>query len=162
MASVVVAVGSNLGDRCEYLRQAGVFLEELSEGPAKKAAIWESEPVGPAEHHFLNSAALIETSLSPSNLLSELKNFERKLGRELNPKKWRARILDLDIISYNSLVIQNDSLIIPHPEYQNRLFVLLPMKELIPEWKDPVSGLLIDSIIDNAPGLDIKETDFIW
>lgn len=162
MAKVIVAAGSNLGDRRGYLEQAGEFLSTLTGSPLRKSSVWESEPVGPAEFSFLNTAALIETERRPADLLSELKRFEQKLGRDANPKRWGPRILDLDIISYNNLVIQSDTLIIPHPEYQNRLFVLLPMKELLPEWTDPISGKSIRTMIKNAPDLQIEKTDHYW
>ncbi|MEX0770068.1 MAG: 2-amino-4-hydroxy-6-hydroxymethyldihydropteridine diphosphokinase [Balneolaceae bacterium] len=162
MAKVIVAAGSNLGDRRGYLEQAGEFLSSLSGFPLRKSSVWESEPVGPAEFSFLNTTALIETEQRPADLLSELKRFEQKLGRDANPKRWGPRILDLDIISYNNLVIKSDTLIIPHPEYQYRLFVLLPMKELLPEWTDPLSGKSIRTMIKNAPDLQIEKTDHSW
>ncbi|MEX0995291.1 MAG: 2-amino-4-hydroxy-6-hydroxymethyldihydropteridine diphosphokinase [Balneolaceae bacterium] len=162
MAKVIIAAGSNLGDRLDYLQQAGKFLSDLTSRPPRKSSVWESDPVGPAEYTFLNTVAEVETDHSPEDLLSELKQFEQKLGRDANPKRWGPRILDLDIISYNNLVIQTDTLIIPHPEYHNRLFVLLPMKELLPKWTDPVSGAEIRTMIRNAPDLKINKTDYYW
>lgn len=162
MAKVIIAAGSNLGDRKYYLQRAGDFLSDLATTPVRKSSVWESEPVGPAEYTFLNSVALVTTPLQPEDLLSKLKHFEQTLGRETKPKRWGPRILDLDIISYNNLVIQTDTLIIPHPEYQNRLFVLLPMKELLPQWTDPVSGYTIQTMVLNAPDLEIKKTDYRW
>jgi 2-amino-4-hydroxy-6-hydroxymethyldihydropteridine diphosphokinase len=162
MAEVVIAIGSNLGDRLNFLRQTAEFLEKLSSSCIRKSSIWESEPVGPAEYQFYNAVAVITTGSSAAGLLDILKNFERQLGRESNPKKWAPRIIDLDIISYNSLVIQTDSLIIPHPEYQNRLFVLLPLQELFPDWSDFTSGKSIKQIIENAPDMMIRKTDLTW
>ena len=82
MEKVVIASGSNLGNRLGYLERAGTFLSELTQGTIKKASVWESEPVGAAEYTFLNSAALIETEKKPEELLALLKNFEQECGRE--------------------------------------------------------------------------------
>lgn len=162
MAEVIIAAGSNLGDRNDVLRKAGDFLENLSRLPVRKSSVWESEPVGPAEFNFLNTVAVIHTDLSASALLSRLKNFEYKMGRDIHAKRWAPRILDLDIVSYNNLVIQMESLIIPHPEYHQRLFVLLPLQELIPDWKDPQTGTEITTLIIEAPDILISKTDYIW
>jgi len=162
MAKVIIAAGSNLGNRIDYIQKAGIFLTELSDVTAKKSSVWESEPVGNAEYNFLNSVSIIETELTPPKLLSDLKLFEHKLGREINPKKWGPRVLDLDIIAYNSLVIQMESLIIPHPEYHQRRFVLLPLQELSPGWIDPRTEMRIDALIEKAPDIEIYKTDQVW
>ena len=162
MAEVIIAAGSNLGAREEYLKKAGEFLKQLSIDSIHKSSVWESEPVGPAEYTFLNAVCIIQSDLTAPKLLSELKQFEVTLGRDPGSKKWGPRILDLDIITYNSLVIQMESLIIPHPEYHRRLFVLLPLQELFPAWEDPRTGTGIQKMIDEAPGLEIEKTEHSW
>lgn len=162
MAKVVIAAGSNLGNRLKYIQQAGEYLTQLSISSAQKSSVWESEPVGPAKFNFLNSVSFIETELSPPNLLSELKHFEHRLGREVRPKKWGPRVIDLDMIAYNSLVIQMENLIIPHPEYHRRLFVLLPLQELSPGWIDPQTDTRIDVMIGEAPEIAIYKTEQKW
>lgn len=162
MAKVIIAAGSNLGNRLNYIQKAGNYLAKLSSGTIQKSSVWESEPVGAAEHNFLNSVSIIETELPPPKLLFELKLFEHRLGREKDPKKWGPRILDLDIIAYNSLVIQMESLIIPHPEYYRRLFVLLPLQELSPGWIDPKTETQIEVMIEKAPDIDIYKTEYKW
>ncbi len=162
MEKVVIAAGSNLGNRLEYLKKTGHFLEQLSGKKLKKASIWESEPVGGAKYTFLNTAALLYTDLSAVELLTELKNFELLSGREKNPERWGPRVIDLDIITFGDLVIEQESLIIPHPEYKNRLFVLNPMAELEKTWKDPITGLSIDELQKNAPQISINKTNYSW
>ncbi len=162
MEPVIVAVGSNLGDRLSIIQQTGIFLEQLSEIPVEKASIWESEPVGPSKFHFYNTVAKIYTSLSPQKLLAKLKAFEHQMGREKNPERWGPRILDLDIIRYSDLVIQAESLIIPHPEFSRRLFVLLPMQEVDPNWQDPISGKTVSEVVKAAPEMDIHKTEYRW
>ncbi|PWN05836.1 2-amino-4-hydroxy-6-hydroxymethyldihydropteridine diphosphokinase [Rhodohalobacter mucosus] len=162
MDTVIIAAGSNLGDRHDYLKKAGKFLSELSEGIVKKSSIWESEPVGDAKYTFLNSAILIETTRKPDELLNLLKDFERKCGREKDPQRWGPRVLDLDIIGFGDLVIDRETLIIPHPEYHRRLFVLCPMMEIIPEWTDPRNQKGLREIVGKAPEIEIKKTDLRW
>ena len=162
MEQVVIAVGSNLGDRILYLRKATDFLELLSERSVDKSSIWESEAVGPAQYSFLNGVARVTTELPPVELLEKLKSFEYRTGREKNPVRWGPRILDLDIVTYGNLVVQEEGLIIPHPEYKNRTFVLYPLQEIEPDWHDPVDHTPIDRLIENAPEIEIKKTDYQW
>lgn len=137
-------------------------MEELSEGEIRKSSIWESEPVGGAKFDFLNCAARIETSLAPETLLVRLKEFEQSCGREVNPVRWGPRVIDLDLIGFGDLVIQQEGLIIPHPEYTKRLFVLLPLQEIDSEWNDPEIKKNIEQLTDEAPRMDITKTGYDW
>jgi len=162
MAEVIIAAGSNLGDRREMLSRAGVFLQSLSNKPIETSSIWESEPVGPAEFSFYNSLAIIQSSLPPDELLKRLKEFEVACGRDRSPQRWGPRELDLDIIAYDNLVIHRENLIIPHPEYRKRLFVLLPLQELRPQWQDPEENTTILQLVNAAPPLRIRKTREAW
>lgn len=162
MDKVIIALGSNLGDRLGTLQKAAGFLQGLSEDAVIKSSIWESEPVGAAKFTFYNCAASITTTLEPLELLGKLKQFEQHCGREKNPERWGPRILDLDIIAFGNLVMQTDSLIIPHPEYTQRLFVLMPLREIDENWADPQTGCLINHLIEKAPDLNLHKTDLTW
>lgn len=162
MAKVVIALGSNLQNRESQLKSAKAFLEELSNSPILSSFVYASEPIGPSENEFLNAVIQVETDLSPQDLLSELKEHERAHGRPSRYPKWTARTIDLDIISYDNLVIETDTLIIPHREYVHRLFVLLPLKDIHPEWVDPVSQKQIDILIKEAPTMNINHTEHNW
>ena len=162
METVIIALGSNLGDRIAAIRKAGEYLSQISLCEINKASIWESEPIGGALYPFYNTAASITTSAKPAELLSQLKLFEQECGREKNPARWGPRILDLDIISFGNLVIVEDTLIIPHPEYKKRLFVLKPMAEIIENWTDPVTGDTIAKMIRFAPESELYKTDLLW
>ncbi len=161
MESVIIAIGANLGDRLGSLKKAAAFLEDLSITPPVKASIWESEPVGPAKYPFYNTTVKITTDLTPKKLLEKLKQVEKQVGR-IQTERWGPRILDLDIIRFGNLVIDSDNLIIPHPEYKNRLFVLLPMLEIDPEWCDPANGKALKTLAEEAPEIEIQQTDISW
>ncbi len=162
MEKVTIALGSNMGNRLQTIRKAGEFLSNLSVKPVKKASIWESEPVGGAKYRFYNTVAEITTTLTAGVLLGQLKQFEQQCGREKKPVRWGPRILDLDIIRYGSLAVQKENLIIPHPEYQNRLFVLMPIFEIDDTWRDPVTQTSISDLIKQAPDIELKKTELTW
>jgi 2-amino-4-hydroxy-6-hydroxymethyldihydropteridine diphosphokinase len=162
VAQVIIALGSNLNDPHSQLQTALEFLKELSISGVKKSPIYRSEPVGPSENEFLNAVVAIETDLKPDELFDRLKAQEKNQGRPSRYPKWTARTLDLDIIAFDDLVIETDTLIIPHQEYKSRLFVLLPLKDVIPDWRDPVSAQHVDELIKQAPELDIVKTTLNW
>lgn len=163
MAEAVIALGSNLNNPHLQLIKAKNFLANLAEDKSIIASsIYQSEPVGPGQSDFLNAVIAINTSLAPKSLLAELKAQEKEQGRPSKYPKWTDRPIDLDIISYNHLVVETDNLIIPHAEYSNRLFVLLPLKEVYPQWVDPANAQHIDNLIEAAPKIRISKTKLDW
>ena len=156
METAIIALGSNLGDRRSHLQFALSELQAISVGPVVASSIWESEPVGPSEHLFYNAAVSIQTNLSPQELFETCKSIEKAAGREPARIRWAARVLDLDIIRYGDLVIHTESLIIPHREYQNRLFVLLPVQEICPDFTDPETNTPIRDLLRNCPDMNIQ------
>lgn len=162
MATVVVAVGSNVGDRRQHLSDAKTFLSNLSKAEIHASSIYITEPIGPATRDFYNAAITLSTSLKPEPLIREFKKFESDHGRSADQPRWSARTIDLDIISYDDLVIQTDNLIIPHPEYHKRLFVLEPLQEIVPDWKDPKTGHPVAQLLAQAPDMRIKKTEIRW
>lgn len=162
MAQVTIALGSNLDYPHHQLQEAKTFLISLSETEIKHSPIYATEPVGPSENDFLNAVLSIYTDLNPELLFDKLKQQERNQGRPSRYPKWTARTIDLDIIAYDDLALQTDTLIIPHKEYRNRLFVLRPLKDVFPNWKDPVTAQHIDELIEKAPDMRISKTDLNW
>ena len=86
--------------------------------------------------------------LSPQELLKKCQQIEINLGR-IRRERWGSREIDIDILSYGSRIIDNDDLVIPHPEIENRSFVLTPMLELSPEWLHPETGITIKELCEN-------------
>ena len=126
---IFISLGTNLGNREENLQNAISELEQFIK-ITQKSSIYETEPVGYKDQDwFLNMVIEGETALSPQELLKKTQNIEKKLGRTKTFKDG-PRIIDLDILFYNSDQINEPNLTIPHPEIQNRSFVLTPLAEI--------------------------------
>ncbi len=128
-----VGLGSNLGDRLGYLRRA---LQEMALQPGirvrRVSSVYESEPVGYKEQGwFLNQVAEVETSLDPWQLLRALQGIENRMGRE-RLFRWGPRVIDLDLLLYEGLVLEEEELTLPHPRMYERNFVLFPLNEIAP------------------------------
>ncbi len=138
MEKVYLSLGSNLGDRLEYLSKAVVMLTEI-EGVriCSISGVYETEPVGYADQPlFYNIVMEIETTIDANSLLIHCKNIENKIGRTFHGK-WREREIDLDILFYGNQIIETGNLVIPHKELYNRKFVLKPMMEIAPDFRCP-------------------------
>jgi 2-amino-4-hydroxy-6-hydroxymethyldihydropteridine diphosphokinase len=137
---VFIALGSNLGDRAGWLRQAREKLSELSAVELLRAsAVYETAPVGKTDQPaFLNQVIEIRTTLAPEALLAQLLHIEAELGRVRN-ERWGPRLIDLDLLAFGNRQARTRRLALPHPELQRRRFVLEPWAEIAPEFE--VSGL---------------------
>ena len=129
-----------VGDPRCVIRAALAALE--SEGLAVEAIspTIGSAPVGPAQRRYANAAAVVRTQLGPQDLLALLQRIERTFGRKRRGRRWRARPLDLDIVLWSGGIWQSDTLVIPHPEFRRRTFVLGPAAAIARGWRDPVTG----------------------
>jgi 2-amino-4-hydroxy-6-hydroxymethyldihydropteridine diphosphokinase len=110
-----------------------------------------SRPIGPSQRAYANAAALVETDLDPAALLTHLKAIERSFGRRDRGQRWRARPLDLDIILWSGGAWTGDSLIIPHPAFRARSFVLSPLSEIARNWRDPITNRTIGQLTATLP-----------
>ena len=150
MTRAYVGLGGNLDDREGLIRRALVLLAERPEIEVLLvSSLRETDPVGFADQpRFLNGAAMIETTLAAPELLGELLAIERELGRTRNGHRNGPRTIDLDLLLYGDLVIDESGLTLPHPRLHERAFVLEPLAELDPELEVPgrgtVSGLLAE------------------
>lgn len=136
-----IALGSNLGDREEHLHSAIAALGGLGSLSAI-SSFYETEPVGGVpQPDFLNAVLGLTTPLQPEELLAAMLRIEQEHGRNRSASPPKGpRTLDLDLLSYDALVLQTPSLTLPHPELPERRFVLEPLAEIAPEWRHPVSG----------------------
>jgi 2-amino-4-hydroxy-6-hydroxymethyldihydropteridine diphosphokinase len=129
-----LGLGSNVGERLEYLRRAvGRLKATAGIRVMKLSAVYETEPVGVTDQGwFLNAAVEIHTSLSAEALLYCTQEIERDLGRVVT-RRWGPRVIDLDILLFGNARVQTATLQIPHPELRNRAFVMIPLLELDPD-----------------------------
>ena len=146
---VYLGLGSNLGDRKEYLSMACNQLSSKAVREFRTSSIYESEPLLKMPHpKYFNKVVCGMTVLSPQELLKKCQQIEISLGR-VQRERWGCREIDIDILSYGNRIIDNDDLVIPHPEIENRSFVLMPMLELSPEWLHPETGITIKELWEN-------------
>jgi 2-amino-4-hydroxy-6-hydroxymethyldihydropteridine diphosphokinase len=133
LAVVYIALGSNLGDRRQYIEKALQKMTEAGIVVEKISSIWETDPAGgPPQEKFLNAVIKTTTTLLPEQLLKTLQMIEQSLGRTrliING----PRTIDLDILFYDDIVLKTDYLTIPHPRMHERDFVLRPLKEIAPD-----------------------------
>lgn len=167
---VVLALGSNLGNKKEHLQNAINHIHSHIGFVAQASAIYETPSWGFDSFPFYNMCILIHTNLSPEKLLVELKQTEKTLGRTTKTTdNYEARTVDIDIVYFNDLIFDSDDLQIPHKQLQNRKFVLVPLNDLIFDWKHPVLQkstqelLLIcndESEIKQIDYIDLPKDDF--
>ncbi|MBR2187888.1 MAG: dihydropteroate synthase [Eubacterium sp.] len=144
----VVALGSNMGDRENYLDRALEQLEKRAGRIVRRSSVIETKAYGYTDQaDFLNMAVLLETKLKPHELLDVLHEIEAELDR-VRVIHWGPRTIDLDIIFYGNIVMDDPDLIIPHADYANRDFVLRPLLEIAPEYVDPVTGKTVRETAD--------------
>ena len=143
-----VGLGSNLGEREALIRQA---LDELAALPdttlIRVSSLYDTEPVGEIEQpRFLNAVAMLDTELTARQLLWNLQRIETRLGRT-RTHRWGPRTMDLDLLLYGDLVIEEPELELPHPELSRRAFVHEPLVELDPSLTHPISGLTVVQLL---------------
>jgi len=172
-AVIYLSIGSNMEDRAENIISALSFLQSSGFVEIKKISrLYETSPVGPKQRNFYNIAVKAQTSLNPQDLLALVKQIECLIGRKPG-KRWGTRLIDIDILFYNNLILcchsgksRNPSsvkmdpglkhsgmtlctlpLILPHKELLNRLFVMIPLAEIAPNLKHPVFNRKIKQIL---------------
>lgn len=155
MSIIFIGIGANLGEPLKQCQRALEYLEKIPASQIiQKSSFYKSEPLtaplpnpSPSKGEgrkdkeippwYINAVCQMETSLSPHHLLKELIGIEEKMGRKRGGK-WESRVIDLDILFYDNQIINQDNLIIPHPEIPNRRFVLQPFAEIAPDFIHPI------------------------
>lgn len=147
---VAIALGSNLGDSPVILSAALAILATTCSITLQKVSPWyQTAPVGPPQPDYLNGCAILETSLNPLELLEILLGIEAKFGR-IRKEPNGPRTLDLDILLFDDLILESPKLQIPHPRMTQRAFVLVPLAEIAPNWREPVSGKAIAQLVQTV------------
>jgi 2-amino-4-hydroxy-6-hydroxymethyldihydropteridine diphosphokinase len=138
-----IALGSNLGDSLNILRNAVKMLAEIDNIELISRSNWyKTKAIGPPQPDYCNGCLTLKVNLTPEELLKILFNIEQRFGR-IRKEKWGPRTLDLDLILYEDLILNTPFLQLPHPRMREREFVLIPLAEIAPDWLDPVTNLTI-------------------
>lgn len=136
---VILSLGSNIGNRLQVIEEAIAAIHKTVGTVVKVSALYETPSWGFDSDFFYNCALKVHTYKSAQNVLDELLLLEQKLGRtRTNEAGYQARMIDIDVIAFNEEIIHTEKLQVPHPQMQNRLFVLLPMRDLNLDWRHPI------------------------
>ncbi len=156
-----IGLGGNLNDPMSQIREGFTALSGLSGSRLlARSALYRSAPVGPAHQpDYVNAVACIDTELAPHGLLRTLQAVEAKQGRVRSPVRWGPRTLDLDILLYGDLRLDEPMLTIPHPRMVERAFVLIPLQEVAPGIVVPGFGRIDELIARLPPGQDVSKLD---
>ena len=134
MHKVYLSLGTNLGNRKRNIREAIEKIEELVGVVVRQSALYETKPWGfSSPNDFINACILVETVLAPRQLLEALQGIEREMGRVLKSVngEYHDRIIDIDILLYDGLKVNEPDLVIPHPLMNERDFVMIPLREIL-------------------------------
>ena len=144
--SYAIALGSNR--RSRHGAPAATLRAALAAigGVRAMSAIRSTPALGPAGRSFANAVAIVESDLAPDDLLAKLKGIERDFGRRPG-RRWGARVLDLDIILWSGGAWDGPGPTVPHPAFRERRFVLQPLAEVAPGWRDPVGGATMRQLL---------------
>jgi 2-amino-4-hydroxy-6-hydroxymethyldihydropteridine diphosphokinase len=150
-----IALGSNMGDPQATLAAS---LETLAQTPGitlQATSSWyQTKAIGPPQPDYLNGCAILQVEILPQALLTTLLAIEQKFGR-VRGEHWGPRTLDLDLLLYDDLILNEPNLQIPHPRMYERAFVLVPLSEIAPNWQEPISGRTIQNLLQEVDTSDV-------
>lgn len=145
---VILSLGSNQGNRLENIQHCIDLLHQEVGTVVKVSSLYESDSWGFSSDSFYNCAVVMHTHKNPQKLLKNILKVEKKLGRvRTESSDYKPRVIDVDMISFDDEIMETESLQIPHKHLQDRLFVLLPMMEVVSDWSHPSSKKSISDIL---------------
>ncbi|KAB2824842.1 MAG: 2-amino-4-hydroxy-6-hydroxymethyldihydropteridine diphosphokinase [Paludibacter sp.] len=151
MASLFLLLGGNLGDKARNFSLARTRLEEELGEMAQCSPVYETEPWGfRSDYLFWNQVLRLETLLQPLEVLQKTKAIEKELGRVRKAERYSSRLIDIDLLFYDDLVLHEPSLELPHPRIIDRRFVLEPLAEIAPDLVHPVFRQSIIELLENC------------
>ena len=151
MATIYLSLGSNKGDRSQYIARAMAALGTHGVSATRKSSLYETEPVETtSKNWFLNCVIEAQTNLLPQQLMHTLLDIERELGRRRRVLRG-PRFIDMDILFYEDRVVNSEQLEIPHPRMAERRFVLVPFAEIAPRVRHPILKKTIAELLEETP-----------
>lgn len=151
MNSLVLLLGGNLGDKYAILDKAEELINKKVGTIICKSSNYETEPWGfDSTDIFLNRVVVVESQYNATDCLSICQEIELDLGRERKEERYSSRYIDIDILFFNSDIISEENLEVPHPRIQERLFVLAPLAEIIPSFEHPILKETISALMDKC------------
>ena len=160
--SVFILLGSNLGDRQLLVNQACEMMEERCGRIVSKSRLYESEPWGfKSEHWFLNQVVVLDTEMSPDDLMDALLAIEKELGRDRTTphEGYVSRPMDLDILYWGKdLIVEKQHVIVPHPRLHKRRFTLLPLCDVAPDYVHPILKKTNRQLLDECQDTGVVKT----
>ncbi len=148
---VILSLGSNQGNRHENIEQAIASIHHEVATVVKISSLYESDSWGFESESFYNCAVAVHTNLTPVKLIKKILKLEKKLGRiRTESSTYLPRIIDIDIIAFGEEVVQSELLEVPHNQLQNRLFVLLPLSEIVSDWMHPITNKSISELLSEC------------
>jgi 2-amino-4-hydroxy-6-hydroxymethyldihydropteridine diphosphokinase len=160
MSTAYIGIGSNLGKRQENCLRAIELIEKKGILIKKRSSLCETEPWGVKDQPlFINMAIEVETDFNPHEFLPVLKDVELEVGRE-ESGRWGPRVIDLDILLFDDIVMEEDGLTIPHPLLHKRDFVLSPLNEIAPNATHPVFKMSVHELLHHLQSADSRSNRY--
>jgi deoxyguanosine kinase len=151
MAIVYLSLGTNIGNRQANLADAVNKICKTIGEVREKSGIYETGSWGFESDNFLNQVIEVETAINPHSLIADCLQIEKVMGRDRSNKTgYSPRIIDIDILFYDDLIVQEENLVIPHPHIQERKFILIPLNEIIPDYIHPVLQKTISRLLHDC------------
>lgn len=161
MHTVYLALGSNMGDKALYVREAMTELQKLVTTRLEQSSLWQTRPVGAGaeSEDYVNAAVRLRVpeNLTPLELLGETQRIEAAFGRPAKRQKNEPRALDIDLIDFAGRLVSHERLVLPHPLAHLRLFVLKPLEEIAPDLVLPRQTKTVKELVRLLPGLGVEK-----